>query len=191
MHHEWCTWDPPTIVLLSVPPGDGQMHHSLQLHIHLSLGGTYGWRMYDKNAYMYIIRTCICMCMWSVLCFTQICQPKRGVKSTQPHPRGHPTRISSITASIKRLVPPHHSPNRDVPLASTNNPAILEHLQCPICMDILFQPLELPCRTLVCTACIVTWFTTFDCNGVMCPCCRSEEPLMFNLPQSLFKDGHP
>ena len=44
--------------------------------------------------------------------------------------------------------------------------------------DILFQPLELPCRTLVCTACIVMWFTIFDCNGVMCSCCSSEEPLI-------------
>ena len=121
------------------------------------------------------------MCTWSALCFTQICQPARCVKSTQPHPRGRPTRISSITISIKGIVPPHHSPNRDIPLASTNNSAILEHLQCPICMDILLQPVEFPCRTLVCTTCIVTWFTTFDCNGVMCPCCSSEEPLVPSL----------
>ena len=33
----------------------------------------------------------------------------------------------------------------------------------------------------MCTACIVTWFTTFDCNGVMCPCCNSEEPLVPSL----------
>ena len=33
----------------------------------------------------------------------------------------------------------------------------------------------------MCTACIVTWFTTFDCNGVMCPCCSSEEPLIPSL----------
>ena len=32
--------------------------------------------------------------------------------------------------------------------------------------------------TGVSTAYIVTWFTTFDCNGVMCPCCSSEVPLV-------------
>ena len=40
----------------------------------------------------------------------------------QAHQRGCLTTINSITACIKGIVPPHRPPNRDVPLASTNNP---------------------------------------------------------------------
>ena len=55
---------------------------------------------------------------------------------TQAHPRGGPTTINTIAACNKGIVPPHCSPSRDVPLASTNNPAILDHLQCPICLHV-------------------------------------------------------
>eukprot|EP00731_Ephydatia_muelleri_P002959 Em0001g2959a len=62
-------------------------------------------------------------------------------------------------------------------LGSSNNPAILEQLQCPICLKILHQPLELPCRALVCTACLVEWFKVFNCSGVKCPCCFHDTPI--------------
>ena len=62
----------------------------------------------------------------------------------------------------------------DVPLATINNPAILDQLQCPICLMILCQPLELPCRALVCTTCTVKWFMKFKCIEVKCPCCYTQ-----------------
>ena len=31
------------------------------------------------------------------------------------------------------------------------------------------QPLELPCRALVCTTCMVRWFEVFSCSNVKCP----------------------
>ena len=49
---------------------------------------------------------------------------------------------------------------------------------CPICLDILFQPLELSCRTLLCTTCTVNWFTAFNCSGLKFPHCFSDEPLI-------------
>ena len=67
--------------------------------------------------------------------------------------------------------PPTESLLDDHLLASSNNPAILEQLQCPICLRILHQPLELPCRALVCTACMVQWFKVCNCSGIKCPCC--------------------
>ena len=140
---------------------------------HYSSTNIYQWEAHTdegrivKKLKCTFVHVYVCACEVYYVSPRSVNPSETCVKSTQAHPRGRPTTISSITACIKG---PHYSPNCDAPLASTNNPAILDHLQCPICMDIQFQPLELPCRTLVC-ACIVMWFTTFDCIGVMCPCC--------------------
>ena len=64
-------------------------------------------------------------------------------------------------------------------LSNTNNPAITEQLQCPI---LLCQPLELSCRALVCTDCLVHCFLLFNCSEVKCPCCFMESPIQ---PQQL------
>ena len=56
-------------------------------------------------------------------------------------------------------------------------PTIQQSLQCPICLRILHQPLELPCKVLVCTACLVEWFKVFNCSGVKCPCCFHDTPI--------------
>eukprot|EP00731_Ephydatia_muelleri_P009881 Em0005g467a len=44
-------------------------------------------------------------------------------------------------------------------------------------LKILHQPLELPCRALVCTACLVEWFKVFNCSGVKCLCCFHDTPI--------------
>eukprot|EP00731_Ephydatia_muelleri_P019394 Em0012g219a len=66
-------------------------------------------------------------------------------------------------------------------MASSNNPAILEQLLCPIYLRILHQPLELPCRALVCTACMVEWFKVFKLKAatlliqaLLCQTCRKD-----------------
>ena len=30
----------------------------------------------------------------------------------------------------------------------------------------------------MCTICTVDWFTAFNCSGVKCPCCFSDDPLI-------------
>eukprot|EP00731_Ephydatia_muelleri_P031015 Em0022g529a len=55
-----------------------------------------------------------------------------------------PTTADIIIATIKGIAPPHHPP--DMPLSTLNNSAILDQLQCLICLELLCQPLELPCR---------------------------------------------
>lgn len=117
------------------------------------------------------------MCYMHIL---QVCHPKRGVKTTLPHKRGCPSAKDTITAIIKAIAPPHYPPllPPDVPVRCSNNPAILEQLQCPICLEILYQPLELPCRALVCTTCLVRWFEAFSCCGVKCPCCFTDTLLL-------------
>ncbi|KAL5494103.1 hypothetical protein EMCRGX_G015376 [Ephydatia muelleri] len=67
-------------------------------------------------------------------------------------------------------------------LSTLNNSAILGQLQCLICLELLCQPLELPCRALVCTTCMVRWFEVFSCSNVKCPCCFVDAPL---LPSAL------
>ena len=65
-----------------------------------------------------------------------------------------------------------------MPLSTLNNSAILDQLQCLICLELLCQPLELPCRALVCTTCMVRWFEVFSCSNVKCPCCFVDAPLL-------------
>eukprot|EP00731_Ephydatia_muelleri_P021490 Em0014g81a len=63
---------------------------------------------------------------------------------------------------------------------------ILEQVQCPICLRILHQPMELPCRAL----CMVEWFKVFSCSEVKCPCCFTDTPLTAapQLIQTLLTD---
>ena len=48
----------------------------------------------------------------------------------------------------------------------------------PICIMIVCQPLELPCRALVCTDCTIQWFMASNCSEVKCPCCIMDTPLI-------------
>ncbi|KAL5517069.1 hypothetical protein EMCRGX_G002537 [Ephydatia muelleri] len=107
-----------------------------------------------------------------------ICHPNPLRDKTSP-PCGRPATHSpqKIIAGIRAIAPPTESLQDDHLLGSSNNPAILEQLQCPICLKIVHQPLELPCRALVCTACLVEWFKVFNCSGVKCPCCFHDTPI--------------
>ena len=44
-------------------------------------------------------------------------------------------------------------------LSKTQSFSGIEHLQCTVCMQIVFQPVELHCRALVCTPCMIGWLT--------------------------------
>ena len=111
-------------------------------------------------------------CSLLFLNYIQICHPK-PLRDKTAQPCGRPATHSpqKIIAGIRAIAPPSESLLDSHVLSSSNNPAILEQLQCPICLKILHQPLELPCRALVCTACMVEWFKVFNCSGVKCPCC--------------------
>ena len=63
----------------------------------------------------------------------------------------------------------HHHTTHLICHLTLNNSAILDQLQCLICLELLCQPLELPCRALVCTTCMVRWFEVFSCSNVKCP----------------------
>ena len=51
--------------------------------------------------------------------------------------------------------PPIFSSEPYPPLAGQNSATVLKELKCMVCSNILKQPLELPCRQLACTSCVV------------------------------------
>ena len=67
---------------------------------------------------------------------------KRGTKLTLPHRICRPTTTDTIITTIKRIAPPHHPP--DMSLSTLNNSCYPRSLQCPICPELLCQPLEHP-----------------------------------------------
>ncbi|KAL5500543.1 hypothetical protein EMCRGX_G012125 [Ephydatia muelleri] len=103
-----------------------------------------------------------------------MCHPKTGPLRKTRHPGGR-SKANSIIGYIKGIAPPNCLP--DASLASQLN-TVMEQLLCSVCLDVLCQPLELPCRALVCTMCTVQLFRAFNCNDVKCPCCYSETPVI-------------
>ena len=53
---------------------------------------------------------------------------------------------------------------------------MLKELKCAVSSNILSQPLELQCGTLVCTKCLWEW--TAASGAVNCPCCSEGDPLV-------------
>ena len=48
----------------------------------------------------------------------------------------------------------------------------IDHLTCPVCLEILSQPVQLPCQSLVCASCVTRWLTVSASS--QCPCCFSN-----------------
>ena len=124
--------------------------------------------VYDHAASLNLIYTYTCTST------IQMCHPKIGPLRKTRHPGGR-SKANSIIGYIKGIAPPNCLP--DAPLASQLN-TVMEQLLCSVCLDVLCQPLELPCRALVCTMCTVQLFRAFNCNDVKCPCCYSETPVI-------------
>ena len=59
-------------------------------------------------------------------------------------------------------------------LASANNLSILKKLKCALCSNVLSQPLELTCSSLVCTKCLTECIAAS--GAVSCPCCPDDDP---------------
>ena len=98
-----------------------------------------------------------------------------------------------IIGCVNKSAPPpvissEHSYPRP-PLAK-DNLSVLDQLECPVCLDIVTQPMELPYRAMACTQCIIHWVATT--GSVHCPCCYSCEPMHIkpasNLVLLMLKD---
>ena len=68
------------------------------------------------------------------------------------------SRINSIAP--RPIISPEH-PFPRPPLSKDNlSVSVLNQLECPLCVDILAQPIQLPCSTLACAQCIIQWVVT-------------------------------
>ena len=142
------------------------------------------------------VNTCV-----PIFIFIQICNPRspQAIHVNLTPTTGRPAKNSphKIISEIRKIAPPRLYSLYHQTLLNMKNPAIIEQLQCPICLNILCQPLELSCRALVCTYCLVHWFMLFNCSEVKCPCCFMQSPIQPQqqqlkpappLDQTLLKD---
>ena len=82
-----------------------------------------------------------------------------------------------LTDHLEKIAPTPvllHEPSP--PLESMNNQLMLNELKCAVSSNILSQPLELQCGTLVCTKCLWEW--TAASGAVNCSCCSEGGPLV-------------
>ncbi len=96
-------------------------------------------------------------------------RPKKGRKN-----RGRPDNSSSqILADISERAPPSWRASQPLVLSRFLPPASsisLRDLQCAICQCIVDQPVEMPCRKLVCCKCITHTIRRFEPATLQCPC---------------------
>lgn len=104
-------------------------------------------------------------------------RPKK-VKRTS----GRPPAISSkycIDWVREKAPPPLLPPEEDIQVCSTHTHIPLTHLTCPICEDVLRQPVELvTCGSVLCAECICKWLLHHD--NLACPCCYVDHLRDFN-----------
>ena len=98
----------------------------------------------------------------------------KGVEKQHNVSKGRLPGITIIGCVNKSAPPPVISsehPYPRPPLAK-NNLSVLDVLECPVCLDIQTQPMELPCKGI---QCIIHWVAIT--GSVHCPCCYSCEAM--------------
>ena len=82
----------------------------------------------------------------------------------------------AIIQVIEKLAPPAVITREPRPLLVASEVlSMADTLSCPICLEILNQPIELPCRVYVCCTCLVQHIKTSLC--LKCPCCYTTSDL--------------
>ena len=111
-------------------------------------------------------------------------QNKRARKN-----RGRPSGYSptAAIAHIKQLVKslPHFVDSAEEVIYTSDQAATL---LCPICLEVLDQPIELACSNLVCGNCCCKWI---ERSGTLsCPCCyyHQLDDLTMYLPSTVVQD---
>ena len=79
------------------------------------------------------------------------------------------TSIPAIIRHLRTIAPPPISPNK----GECTYP---HSLTCPLCLELLHQPIELSCGSLVCLSCCCKWLQVS--GKIDCPCCRKTTDLM-------------
>ena len=88
----------------------------------------------------------------------------------------HGTHTKRHDAVIDALVPPAMITKVPMPSVSTKQMlSVVDAVMCPICLDMLQQPIELPCHAYVCDWCLKEWICVT--LRLKCPCCYSVTSL--------------
>eukprot|EP00731_Ephydatia_muelleri_P023464 Em0015g1047a len=82
--------------------------------------------------------------------------------------------IKQLPLHCRIAPPPIFSHEPYPPLASQNSSTVMNELKCVVCSNIVTQPLELPCRKLACTRCVVERVAA---SSPVCPCCSEDSTL--------------
>ena len=100
--------------------------------------------------------TCTCIYMMSccrhVNHFTSMdCRLSKSTAAKVYTPKG-------MIAVIEALAPPAIITKVPMPSLSTKQIlSMVDAVTCPICLDTLHQPIELPCNAYVCNGCLTEW----------------------------------
>ena len=85
-----------------------------------------------------------------------------------------------LITHLWNIAPPPIVLHEPCPLtAAKNSMSILKELKCVLCSNILSQPLELACSSLICTKCIVDMIAAS--GSVNCPFCSDMMASLFHL----------
>ena len=77
-----------------------------------------------------------------------------------------PTHITQ--EALEYILPPH-------------TPFTLGDVECPLCLEVLVRPLQLPCGAHCCTSCVCAWVQhTITLDPLPCPCCIQSHALDTN-----------
>ena len=103
-------------------------------------------------------------------------QATRGGRPKKTIKPGRPLKLSprSAITHIRSIAP---KPLADTTQLRTGQTEFLTDLTCPICLDIVSQPIELStCSSLVCAECCCKWLRQIDDLSLplLCPCCHSD-----------------
>ena len=92
-------------------------------------------------------------------------QVGRPPKVIYPAKEGHANKLLKYIDTISPL--PLNALG-DTNHCFVDNLSVLQHLKCPLCLEVLNQPLKLSCKALVCAKCIKQWIAVSV--DVQCPC---------------------
>ena len=119
----------------------------------------------------------------------QVCEHFMSTQQVGRPPKViHPAKEGRANSLLKYIdtispLPLNALDNPNSCFVADDNLSVLQDLKCSLCLEVLNQPLELPCKALVCAKCIKQWIVVSA--DVQCPCCYDKAPLHLNPAPTL------
>ena len=165
-------------------------HHSMQRVIsaraegvhHRCLVTPFVWEVHTNEGCTVKYSTCFYATLSVCKIIPQVCEHfkvcARGHFRRRTVGRGRQAGLTPnmLIAHLLKIAPPPIFSREPYPqLASQNSVSVLNELKCVVCSNILTRPLELPCRKLACTKCVVQRVAA---SSPVCPCCSEDGTLV-------------